>query len=168
MVTLNKDTWHYRNFKAWQWNTGSYRHHSLARGKRQPDLCTYTRIVLFYGSWYRLKGWFKDHPIVNASFWVSVLYALSVVFGHVIARENGYSQWFPYYLFFLIVGACGVGLLFVVTFFWTLEKIEGKIKHRRRLKAEGLLEDEESRFYVFTEYAKAKKSKICPLLEFEE
>lgn len=175
-MQLSKDTWHYRNFEAWQKKTRTIRNADLLpphnrrniawvhhgdKPARQPDLCTYTRIVLLYGPAYRLGGWLHRHDWVAPALMLTFLYGFFVVYGYAVAAEEGYSGWwFPWLVVPAVVfGMVAVAFAGIAGFFFTLDKIKNR---RRRARSQP------SEPNVIGEYLKARKSKVCPIIEFKE
>lgn len=187
MLTLSKDTWHYRNFRAWQLYTNSKRHPDLlpryewAVGEsydrvelpsiRQPDLCTYTRIAFIYGPARRLGHWIgsNDKRLSIAivlgiySFFAAILSAVKLLGGEEVPE---WWQVFAYPALAMVGGA--ILLLFVFLVFASLDLAKEKYTEYKWNKVETEEQKPEPEPNVIIEFVKAKKRKICPFIEFAE
>lgn len=198
-MKLSKDTWHYRNFEAWQYNSNSIHtrdlrprydfepvtydngvsvklERKLVEG-RQPDLCTYTRIALFYGPWHRLVRWNKNHR--NILSWISfslIAYALlSVLSAAIFLSTDGENspiwngaEWVVWFLFpFAIAAAVLLVVSVIVLVAVGLSMLSDKFKDWRR-EHKYAVATKTKPPNILVERVKAHKQKICPMLEFED
>lgn len=152
-MNLNKNSWHYRNFDAWKNGSHSRKHGDLRRGDRQPDLCTYTRIALVYGPTRRVGRWLRRMPE-----WLGVVLTVLVAY---VAVTAAYLPSFP-----LLTAMYASLMLFLLM--TAVVALASAVLYLIFIIKEDLDDFRDREPSLVTSYVKAKKSKICPLIEFEE
>ena len=177
VMELSKDTWHYRNFEVWKSRSRSRRHRDLRIGDRaydyteqtwnvkpprQPDLCTYTRIVVLYAPFHRLGRFHDKHEWFQNLCTFIFLYLIALIMGFAILTvdEVNLPVWSAFVFPFIFYPAVGGIVLSVV---WCKQKLDDWAERTPVDKPQ-----KKKQPNVVLEYVKAKKRKICPIIEFED
>jgi len=185
-MKISADTWHARNWHFWLEKSHSFKKEQFisktfsvfdpesgdwniaTKERRQPDLCTYTRIVMFYSPMLRFSRFhdrLKDFQRLTLDALIVIF--LFGTFFHLVALIDSTlnpSWWLPYAIG--IVGTLGVAAFFgiVFTFLWlVLDVIKPAMSSLRHKE-----DSESNRPNILIERVKARKRKVCPLIEFEE
>ena len=152
-MKINTNSWHWKVFLKWE-----RRKRRTAYYYERPktlDLCRYFRTVMIYAPlrwFFQREGRVKPAAVFMA---LGFLAYLSIV-GVMLAREHGWA--------FSLIPFAGtlafLGLLFGADF---LLELYGNLRERRAAKGEGKREPS-----LVWEYVKARKRKVCPILEIED
>jgi len=180
------DTWHARNWHFWLNHTSSSKadqffnstHSSynfekndwdvVIREGRQPDLCTYTRVVFLWSPALRFNS-FRERQdtfvqVILDAFGITLLFG--AIFHLIAFIDSGIdvSWWYPYAIG--IVGILGISALVGVVYFtiWLVLDVLPKVISYLRRKNES----EEYHSSLIVKRVKAHKQKVCPIIEFEE
>lgn len=176
-MELSKDSWHYRNFQVWQNNTRTLRNGDLVPLERRrplamfdyegparrPDLCTYTRIVMLYAPFYRLGNFVHRHEGFFAALGAAIiatffyLYAVMLTLTFFGENQPWFVQWVIGPVAFLALAAVILSIPTAVRFIRDRRQSWEKEEVKREPKTK-----------VVVEYIKARKSKVCPVLEFKD
>lgn len=153
-MRLSKDTWHYRNYELWLDRSEFLKAHELRNGYRQIDLCTYIRIALFWGPIRRIPRWCDAHPIAAIGIVFSVVW---VTLGGLISLDSDMTLFqafilYPAIVFSLLIALAGVVMGVYYLGEWLVDRKETVEKAQPN---------------IIFEHIKAKKRKVCPLIEFE-
>lgn len=167
-MQLRKDTWHYRNYRAWQMESSS------KKTVQQPNLCLYVRVAVIWGPIHRWLRWvhLRD-DWVGLSTIVFVGYVLFTNFLAVMYFL--FSEDNPAYLTALwqaALAALGLVALCVVfillsflgaTLFFNLKE---RWQHRKweRKQQQG----DQGPPLAIAKLKSVKRRTICPLIEFTD
>lgn len=147
-VKLSTDTRHYRNYRQWLRRSQSNLSLDLWAERRQLDLCTYARIQLLRVPFMKMGLFSNRHPALSGGTFLVSMYLLVAA---AMAADPEFSFVYGLFAAGIIFGTvAGVAVLVIGLF----------------LGAEYLRQGRKDS--IIPEYIKARKSKVCPLIEFEE
>jgi len=159
-VKLNKDTWHGRNWEYWLKTSVAkraykYREDPWGRTRSPANLCIYFWVAVARTPWLKAVRNEKVQLAVMSIF----IYAIAFVLGNV-----GFSEFLgmsPLFMFLInpLLALIAVGIVIACVTFGSF--LIEKYRHRKYIHRK-------SEPNIVREYAKAKKSKVCPIIEFED
>lgn len=158
-MKISEGSWHYRVFRGWERRKRRTARHYTPK---QLDLCTYTRTVFIYAPWrWFWQGSFsKTLGCMVYPWFVLLLLAGFGALGWVLYAEP--VEVLRVVLSTLIIAVlCGV---IIVAGAWMLGEKNAHVRAYRGLRAA----DQRVGNSLVVQYAKAKKSRICPLIEVEK
>ena len=157
MIDISKTSWHYKLYRffsqlcaAWRGNEDFYKY---PKNQNMIGLCQYMRMILIWG------------PLVMLTYLIP------------IGAVTSFFFWLP----FSLNGSAGVmsfyavvaSLIFVIVVatiaIWLIKRsTDAVIEYRETKKNKSKVETKTKKPNLLFEYAKAIKSKMCPILKVEE
>lgn len=154
-MELSKNTWHARNYNAWLLNSRTRRARATRYGDRPVELCSYVRIALFWGFFRR----FGER--IFASLFALVFTAMVLAWAWLVGDSvYNFGAWWLN----LLAGA-GTVLVGAAILFGMVASVVTAIEwYKDRPYKEGPSHEPN----VVVEAIKAKKRRICPIIELKD
>lgn len=138
---------------------------ALYKPGQPANLCIYFWVAILRGPWHRAMRWFSEHEAI--AFFTAIAMVIFIIGTAWNLFDPDISWWLPYtMLVSLLAGAVAAGFAGLGIAYFVREKAWPAYKHWLNKQEPREKKDKEPN--IFKEHIKAKKSKVCPILEFEE
>tara|TARA_B100001105_G_C22334864_1_gene418582 strand:- start:212 stop:673 length:462 start_codon:yes stop_codon:yes gene_type:complete len=153
MITFSKKSWHYKFNEFFEYKDGPW-----LDARDCKSICTYFWSTVWNMAWSVL--------ILGILYILTLLVGAAALDGCLGVNVSELPLW---YLYVWLVGIVTLVIVFTISFvtffgvFTGYDKLTDKIKNRN--SDENNVDKQPN---IFVEWVKAKKSKVCPMIEFKE